>query len=198
MRRSDSQHRFTIRALLLATGLLGAAPSAIYVDPLVVLPADEACPAWFRDSEPNVAHTIEELMEIINGGAHFYGQYGFVAAAFQDYAGEVSGQPVTLTLSAFDQGTIENAQALYEDPGSGMGDPVTDWPGTGAARLRMAFGMITFQFWENSFYVSIVLPAGGEPALPDTRCMAESTLALIRAATPLSVDTWGRIKSAYR
>ena len=168
------------------------------VDPLGLLPIDEACPGWVRDGEAQTAYTIEELTDIIDGGAYLYEQYGFVAAAFQNYAGEIAGEPVSMTLSVFNQGTAENAEALYNDPGSGSGDPVGDWEGLGEARMRIAFGIVSFQFWESCFFVSIVVPAGGEDAVPHARCIAEEVLGLIGGATPVRTSSWGRVKGSYQ
>lgn len=168
------------------------------IDPLNVLPGDAACPGWVRDGEPMAAYTLEELMLIIDGGAMLYGQYGFVAAAFQNYAGDAGGTPTAATLSAFNQGSAENAHALYLDPESGWGDPVVDWGGAGAARVRLDFGYATFQFWEACFYVSIVVGPGDEGLGPAARCLAEAAVERIQGATPAAIDDWGAIKAQFR
>ncbi len=182
----------------LAGALFTAWPQCDTIDPLLVLPADQTCPGWTRTGEPQTAYTIEELTGIINGGAYLFELYGFVAAAFQDYAGEISGNPAILSLSAYNQGSPENAQALYHDPGSGMGDPIEDWSGSGDARMRIAFGMVVFQFWEACFFVSLVVDTGGEVAVPHTRCIAEEVVALIQGPTPVNHGSWGRIKATYQ
>jgi len=168
------------------------------VDPLAVLPADEACPGWVRDGSPMTAYTLEELMAIIDGMAMLYGQYGFVAAAFQNYAGEIGGVPTAATLAAFNQGSAENAQALYLDPESGWGDAVPDWEGTGDARARVDFGYVTFQFWEECFFASIVVGPGETGLDEAARCLAEGALGLIQGATPAAIDDWGAVKAQFR
>jgi hypothetical protein len=143
------------------------------------------------------AYTLEELMIIIDGQAFLYDQYGFVAAAFQNYAGVVQGEPVSVTLSAFNQGTAENATALYHDPGSGSGAPVDDWEGAGEARMEVLFGFVTLQFWEECFFVSVLAMAGGEGAVPGVRCLAEDVVATIQAQSPPESVTWGSVKSVF-
>lgn len=167
------------------------------VEPLSLLPADEACPGWTRDGEPLTAHTQEELSAIINGQAFLYVSYGFVAAAFQNYAAQIAGEPTAATVAVFNQGTPANAQALYQDPGSGEGSPVADWPGTGAARVQVAFGSVTFQFYEACFFANLVLMPGDEATVAEIRCLAEEVLSLIQCATPASSTTWGEIKSVF-
>jgi hypothetical protein len=187
---------------LLALTALLALPAAARgdcaeVEPLSLLPADEACPGWTRDGEPLTAHTPEELATIIDGQAFLYVSYGFVAAAFQNYAAEIAGEPVAATVAIFNQGTPENALALYQDPGSGEGTPVADWPGTGGARQQVAFGSVTFQFHEACFFASVVLMPGDESTAPEARCLAEEILGLIQGATPASGATWGEIKRHF-
>ncbi len=168
------------------------------IDPLTVLPDDEVCPGWVRSGEAMAAYTLEQLMEIINGAAGLFEQYGFVAAAFQNYAGEVAGNPTEMTLSVFNQGTAENAEDLYNDPESGLGDPIGDWGGSGEARVRVAFGVVTFQFWEECFFASIVVISGGEQAVPHARCIAEAVVSLIQGATPTTAHSWGSIKADFQ
>lgn len=167
------------------------------IDPLYLLPADEACPGWARDGSALTAYTPEQLAEIIDGGAYLYVTYGFVAAAFQNYAAEIGGQPVASTVAIFNQGTAENALALYQDPASGEGAPVAGWPGSGAARVQSGFGSVTLQFREACFFVSVVLMPGEEATIPEARCLAEAVLALVQGATPAGGTTWGGIKAIF-
>lgn len=198
----SARHRLIPVLSLLLLGLvlpaIAAHATCDGIDPLAVLPADEACPGWVRDGAPMTAYSLEELMEIIDGMAMLYDQYGFVAAAFQNYAGEIGGTPTPATLAAFNQGSAENAAALYLDPESGWGDAVTDWEGTGAARLRIDFGYVTFQFWEECFFVSIVVGQGDQGLDAAARCLAEAALDLVQGTTPAEIQNWGAIKAQYR
>ncbi len=102
-----------------------------------------------------------------------------------------------MTLSVFNQRTAENGEALYYDPDSGSGDPVGDWGGSGAARRRIAFGIVSFQFWEECFFVSIVVTSGSDAAVPHARGIAEGVTDLILGATQSRSITWGEIKVAF-
>jgi len=174
-----------------------AGATCAQIEPLGALPGDQVCPGWSRDGEALTAHTPEELAEIINGGAFLYISYGFVAAAFQNYAAEIFGVPTTTFAAVFNQGTLENALALYQDPGSGSGTPVLDWPGSGAARLEVGFGTVTFQFYQDCFYASLVLLPGDETSVPEICCLAEAVLDLIQGATPTRSVSWGTIKTVF-
>ncbi len=174
-----------------------AAASCDQIDPPVLLPEDNACPGWVRDGEPQTAYTLEELTAIINGGAFLYFSYGFVAAAFQNYVADLAGVPTVATLSVFNQGTEQNAADLYADPASGQGTPIPDWPGSGSARIQIGFGVVTLQFREACFFVSVVITPGDEATLPEARCLAEAVLTRITAATPTTPASWGGIKAVF-
>jgi hypothetical protein len=167
------------------------------IDPLTLLPGDGACD-WARAGEPQAAYTLEELALIIDGGAFLFEEYGFVAAAFANYTGDAGGTPSAATLGLYNQGSAENAEALYNNPDSGYGDPVPGWLGSGAARYRVAFGYLTLDFFEECFYASIIFVAGGELALPDAICLGETIVSGIQQVTPTDVTTWGDLKEAYR
>lgn len=184
--------------VLAATMPTPAVGSCDQIDPLDVLPYDEACPGWVRDGEPMTAYSYEELMQIINGAAGLYEQYGFVAAAFQNYVGEVAGEPAVATLSAFNQGTAENAEALYHDPEFDPGEPVADWPGSGEARVVPYLLSVTFQFWEECFFISINMSPGEDAGIQEARCLAEVVLTLIQGSVPARTETWGNIKASFQ
>lgn len=166
-------------------------------DPATLLPGDDQCAGWVRDGDPQTAYTEEELYEIINGAASLYLNYGFVSAAFQNYLGQLGEDQVPATLSLFNQGLTENAEALYNDPNSGMGDPVTSWPFDGEARYRVQFGVTTFQFQEACFFGSIQVISDQEEALTGARCLAEYICTLIQGCVPVEVRSWGKIKTSF-
>jgi hypothetical protein len=188
--------------LLLLALLTGATPSAEgsceQVDPVTLLPGDQVCPGWMLDGEPLTAYNEEELTAIINGGAYLFLAYGFVAAAFQNYTGTVSGEPAVATLALFNQGTSQNADSLYHDPQSGWGDPIPGWPFGGEARVNFGLGNITFQFWEECFFGSIVLVTEGDDPVPEAQCLAEAVCLAIQAALPVEATTWGKIKTQFQ
>jgi len=125
------------------------------VDPPVVLPTGSVCPGLAREGEPLVARSMEGLRGILGVGAGFFGEHGFVAAAFENLTSE-SG---SITVSVFNQGSFTNAAVLYENPESGSGDDVPQWPGTGAARLRRGPEDTTVQARELCFFISVVAMA---------------------------------------
>jgi hypothetical protein len=187
--------------LLSAAAFAGAGPVAradcAAIDPLSLLPPEGAC-EWARDGVPQSAYSLEELAQIIDGGAFLFGQYGFVAAVFANYAGEVAGEPSAVTVSIFNQGTPANAEALFNDPNSGSGDPLPGWGGSGAARYRTAFGFFTCEFWEECFYGSIVFTAGGDAAMPEALCLGQTIVDAIVQATPARASSWADVKAAFR
>ncbi len=194
-------HAAAALVLLFATALVGAGSIAradcAAIDPLSLLPPDGACD-WARDGVPQSAYTIEELAQIIDGGAFLFEQHGFVAAVFENYTGEIEGEPAAATVSIYNQGTAANAEALFNDPNSGSGDPLPGWIGSGAARYRTAFGFFTCEFWEACFYGSIVFAAGGEAALPEALCLGQTIVAAISQATPAQTLRWSDVKAAFR
>ncbi|MCK4413256.1 MAG: hypothetical protein KAY32_06920 [Candidatus Eisenbacteria sp.] len=167
------------------------------IDPVSLLPGAETPPGWAPVGPPRTAYTLTELTELINGGAYLYDAHGFVAAVFQDYEGTAGSAPCATTLAMFNQGTAENALALYNDPASGYGDAIPDWPGTGAARQREAIGALVLQFHEECFYASITVTCSGNDALMVARAQAEAILALLQSATPAPESTWGIIKTRF-
>jgi hypothetical protein len=185
---------FALLSSIIATP---AAASCEAVDPLFMLPSDTDCAGWARDGEPRTAYTYEELTEIIDGGAGLFVEYGFVAAAFQNYLGDVAGAVVPATVSLFNQGTAENAHALFDDPNSGMGEPIDDWSGTGEARMRVAFGITTLQFREECFFGSIVVMSEDPAAVGAADCLALSIVTKIQGAVPTRPASWSAIRWAF-
>lgn len=193
--------------LALALACLGAAPAPLWtparadcggVEPLAVMPADGACPTWNRDGAPQTAHTDQELFELINGGAALYIQYGFVAAAVQNYAGEVAGEPSGATLSLYNQGSAENAEALFLDEGSGTGTPIEDWGGTGLARIQAAFGMTVLDLQEACFFARVLVVNDEPGGIDAAHCLARKVVELIQGAVPAEHGSWGGAKSRFR
>ncbi len=183
---------------LICTLTAPAGATCDQIDPLILIPGNEACPGIVLDGEPQTAYTYDELYEIINGGAEVYINYGFVAAAFQNYLVDIIGEPVPGTLSVFNQGTAENAEALYDDPASGGGDAIPDWPGTGDARVQIFLFATRLQFWEACLFVSFEVASTEAEAYDAARCIGERILESIHGAVPVQTQSWGRLKTRYR
>ncbi|MCK4547151.1 MAG: hypothetical protein KAW17_06885 [Candidatus Eisenbacteria sp.] len=162
-----------------------------------LIPGDEECTGVTLDGATLGAYTLAELTAVINGEAFLYTGYGWIASAFQNYQVDVGGK-ASLTLSLFNQATPANAEALYNDPQSGSGDPVTGWSGNGDARMTSAFGVTTLQFWEECLFGKVLVMAQGQAAVDAVRCLAEKVVTDIQGQTPLDVETWTAIKAMYR
>jgi len=167
------------------------------IDPADCIPIDGDCPNWLLDGELRTAYTFQELTEIINGGASFYWDYGFVGGAFQNYTLELPGDPTIGSLNLYNLGTPENASALYADPGSGSGDPIVDWPWPGEARLSIGYGIATLQFREECFFGSFLILPGDESNASEALCPSGVIITKILGSTPVYSQSWGSIKQEY-
>lgn len=163
-------------------------------NPLLALPDHGACPNFIPDGPALHADTYEELVAFIGDPpASLYIAYGFVAAAFQNYLVEVEATPEPATVSAFNQGTADNAQGLYDDPQSGFGTPIADWSGTGDARLALIQDRALIYFWERCFYSVTIAPAPGGDAT-NARCQADEVLEKIQTLTRVEQSSWSALK----
>jgi hypothetical protein len=165
------------------------APADLLID-------DTVCEAS-ADGEIQTADSVEELANFIDGAAFFHAEYDFTAAAFLTYATDLDGQPVTLMVSLFNQGTSESAQGLYDDPRSGSGDPIPDWTGNGEARLRVAFGSATVQFHEACFFGQVLALSDDATVVDRAVCLASAMAGLIDSV-PAGTRTWSAVKTLYR
>lgn len=80
---------------------------------LAFLPGDDEIPGWKRSEKVFRALNDEELYRIFNGGAPLYIQHGFRSYTGQSYKGV---KETELEVYIFDQGTIKNAEDLFENP----------------------------------------------------------------------------------
>ncbi len=183
--------------LLLLLTLILPASACEEIDPAECVPIDGDCINWLTDGELRTAYTFEELTEIINGGATFYWNYGFVGGAFQNYTIDLPENTVIGSISLYNLGTAENALALFNDPDSGSGEPVDDWSGSGVARLRVGFGVAVLEFQENCFFASILIMPGDETNAAEAFCPAGTVIARIQGSTPIENQTWGAIKHLF-
>ncbi len=195
-RPTQFQYVFLILSALLLPTL--AAATCQDVDPVEILPADEACPSWLRDGETMTAYTETELFELINGGAGLYLGYGWVATAIQNYIGEIEDPPVYATISLFNQGTLENAQALFEDPDSGTGEMIDGWGGSGLARIQVGFGLTQLDFQEECFFARVVVLSDEDDGVAAAYCLSLAIIDLLQGVVPTQSPTWGRMKALYR
>ena len=81
-----------------------------------LLPASGEIQPW-TCGDYEAADDFTSLYSIIDGDAQIYIDYGLVEGVIQEYeGGTIGGQPATLGLWIFDQGSVTNAENLLSDP----------------------------------------------------------------------------------
>ncbi len=128
---------------------------------------DEEVPGWELGTDPGdlqVAWDYNSLYEIIDGGAEVYINYNFQYAVQQMYYGQIGGQDEDLKLWMTDQGTPEDAQALFNDPNIA---PFSWEPVTGIGEeARLDTGLLfdwALDFRRDRYYVEITLSKENDP-----------------------------------
>ncbi len=179
-----------VGAAMVYGGVAVAQQTCADVPPADMIPAVDACTGYTFDGGVIVATNLEELTEVINGGAGVYIDYGFIEAAFQNYQLDLGGSPANVSLFLYNQGLAANAADLYDHFEIGTETTITDWAGSGEARYRLGLGNITIDFHELCFYGKIQILASGADALDAGRCLGEAICALV-ALTPVEVSGWG-------
>ena len=78
-----------------------------------LLPKDDDIQGWKGSGEARTASNYDELYAHIDGAGVLYIDHGF-----EFYAGQLYNDPkgVELEVAIYDQGSAEDARALYEDP----------------------------------------------------------------------------------
>jgi len=80
---------------------------------MILFPADDEVRGWKRSENILRASNQEDLYRIFNGGASLYIQHGFRSYVGQSYKGPKGTE---LEVYIFDQGTLQNAGDLFENP----------------------------------------------------------------------------------
>jgi hypothetical protein len=80
---------------------------------MAFLPGDDEISGWIRSEKVLRASNEEELYRVFNGGASLYIQHGFRSYVGQTYKGPKGTE---LEVYLFDQGTLQNAEDLFENP----------------------------------------------------------------------------------
>jgi len=146
---------------LLLIILLACANEEGQTDVLDLIPADNEISGWVRDGDMDVAENETQLYALIDGEGQVYIDHGFVKSAFQEYQGEVTGNPRSIRLRIFDLGNATNASAVYHDSRIENGNE-TPWTETGHAGTEARYDETLLfdyrlDFWEDRFYVEIVI-----------------------------------------
>ena len=133
----------------------------IVIDVVDLIPSNTDISGWTRDGNMDIAENENQLYDLINGEGVVYIDHGFVKSAFQEYTGEVTGNLRSLRLRVFDMGDTANARAVYHDSRieTGMETPWTEanHAGTEARIDNSSLFDYRIDFWENRFYVEIVI-----------------------------------------
>lgn len=132
-------------------------PTAI--DVVDLIPTNNEISGWVRDGNMDVAENETQLYDLIDGDGEVYLDYGFVKCAFQNFQGQVLGNPRDVEVRAFDMGNSTNAQEVYDDirlvsdevPWIEVGHAGTE------ARIESSSGYHMIEFWEERFYVDILI-----------------------------------------
>jgi hypothetical protein len=137
-----------------------------FLTPVDLLPDDNDISGWTSVDTYQEANDYDGLYDLINGGAEVFIDEGFVSAAFQTYNYCVGGicSAALLHLRTYDQGSEENARAVYDKVGTGIGIP---WDEAGAEARIDESGLATYmvEFWQQNFFVQVVIEEKTDEAL---------------------------------
>lgn len=145
------------------------AAGPIIVDVVDLIPRDNEISGWTRNGPMDVAENEGQLWDLINGAGVVFLDNGFVKCAFQEFVGEVLGNPCTVLLRAFDMGDTLNAYEVYHDSRLEIGDEIP-WTDTGhagtEARIETAAPFYNkIEMWHDRFYVDVTITDSSPEAL---------------------------------
>ncbi|MBN1424635.1 hypothetical protein JXA88_08765 [Candidatus Fermentibacteria bacterium] len=182
-----------MRALLCIILLTGTAFAQQAAD---LLPEDNQIPGWVKDGEPQTAQTPEELYGLINGAATPYLENGFVECVFQNYTGLVAGEPTFLEAQVFDQGTQENAHAVFVLTATGL---ETAWDGAGdEARINYMLPFnFTLEFYRNRFFVRLNIGREAD-SLQALQVIQSFAYAMDEVAVPVELHSFNAVRQGTR
>jgi hypothetical protein len=123
---------------------------------------------WVYSGSGWIANNGSELTQQIDGGAELYIKYGFTEAASQLYQGTINSVSCEIGLTIFNLGTVENAEALFEDPDLGLTSALnwSDNPaGTGAKYIRYSGVSQVLCFYRSSYLVYLTMSFDTEESL---------------------------------
>ncbi len=128
--------------------------------PADLLPDDNDISGWVTLGAYEEANDNDGLYDIINGGAEIFIDEEFVSAVFQMYIGDMGITRVNI----YDQENEINAIAIYERVAVGIGMP---WNGAGTEARIDESGLDSYkvEFWQESFYVEVIIEERTEEAL---------------------------------
>lgn len=136
----------------------GSDPNIVSISDL--LPRENEISGWARNagSDGNWhATNASELQEQINGGSELYTNHGFIEAAMQNFSGTVNTQSgVVCEIQVYDQGSENDANAVFDDPNNVFASPVTPSnPPSSKAQIRKDLFSWTMKFVKGRYYVLV-------------------------------------------
>ncbi len=122
---------------------------------------DQVVTGWDLGTNPGdlmQAWDYQSLYDIIDGMAEIYIAHNFQYFLQQYYYGQIGGHNVRLTLWMFDQGTPEDAEALYHDPfiAPFFFLPIDSVGSEARVDTTLLFDW-ALDFWRDKYYVKITL-----------------------------------------
>jgi hypothetical protein len=112
---------FVFPFLILCSKKNATNPEVVTVEDLLI--KNNEISGWLRTGEGWVVNSEKELYDKIDGYAEAFTKYGFVEGAQQDYQGTILNSPSIVTLQIFDQGTVSNAQNVFNDIATKLSNP---------------------------------------------------------------------------
>ncbi|UCC68308.1 MAG: hypothetical protein JSV79_14590, partial [Armatimonadota bacterium] len=122
---------------------------------LALLPKPDAVPGWTWREEPR-KYSPQTLYEYIDGSADLYLAYGFKEAVVGDYFGSGEGGR-WITVDIYDMGAPLHAFGIY-----GAERPPDVEPFAAGTQGYLSESLIAF--WQDSYYVKVMLIEGKEAA----------------------------------
>jgi hypothetical protein len=149
-----------------------------------LVPTSNEISGWSRSSAMAICENQTQLFDLIDGEAQTYVDNGFVKSAFQDYAGTVSGNPVTLKLRVFDMGDTTHARTVFVAAATGSETPWTgDNPGAEARIDESLLFDYRIDFRSSKFYVSADIADKSDPGLSIAKLFCFNINSAIRDTT---------------
>lgn len=128
-------------------------------DAVDLVPANNEISGWTRSGTMDIAENETQLLALINGEGQVFIDNGFVKFVRQRYQGEVTGNQREIELRIVDMGDTTSAKDVYDETGFGSETPWTE-DGHAGTEARIEEGLISdykIDFWEDKFYVSVVI-----------------------------------------
>jgi hypothetical protein len=139
-----------------------------------LLPKSNDISGWQIGTDSWYATNNEELNTAINGEAPIYTNNGFVEAAKQSYEGTVLGNNTLINIRIFDQGSITNSEAVFDEITLQLSNPI-DWSiGTGTeAKIERLLSQ-KILFWKSKYYIYCQIGLGSDEALDVLKTFANN------------------------